>query len=137
MKSKKPIKKTLILNYRKWRCGRDGKGNSHGQGSTRLLNSCGYMCCLGQFSPQLNPEITRENLLEGFSPEDLDKTIPGLTTKRGVINTYLSNQAIEINDDRHTTITEKIKSLKGLFKEHGYRIKVVNLPKAIVKDLKK
>lgn len=131
--------KTLTLNFKKWRCGRDGGKNvAHGEGWTRLLNIQGYMCCLGQFSTQLNPKVTRDNILECSSPCSLSNPIPILSkTHFGDIeNTSLSNKSIEINDDDNTSIDQKIKSLKTLFRTKGYKINITNLPKQLAKKLK-
>ena len=77
--------KKLILDYYKWRCGGDGegkKGCSLGKGYTQLLNNEGFMCCLGQFSFQLNENIKEQDILEYGEPGEIDKKIIGLNYKK-------------------------------------------------------
>lgn len=126
--------KTLILDYSTWRCGYTSpyKENRLGEGETRLLNTEGYMCCLGQFTPQLEPTIKKEDILDKDVPSQLNKHIPDFTflpPLGGYSSTLLVNSAITINDNHHTTVAEKIKSLKALFKKYGYTIRVINRPK--------
>ena len=122
--------KTLILDYSKWRCGRNGK-NKLGKGETFLCNKSGYMCCLGQFSPQLNIKVKKEDLKFLAIPSDLSKEIPFLTSFYHFTHrdSDLSRQAININDDTKTTPEEKIKLLRELFKEYGLIIRVINRKK--------
>ena len=129
--------KTLTLNFKIWKCGDDGGKNvAHGKGETRLLNKEGYMCCLGQFATQLNPQVKRCDMLGRCNPSNVSKVIPVLSKKIGMAtwnidDTKLTNSAIEINDDMNTSIKEKIKKLKSLFRKKGYKIKVTNLPKTL------
>lgn len=137
----------FILDYSKWRAGSDGE-NSVGEGYTRLLNSEGYKCCLGQFSEQCG--VPEENLLDVDDPEDLFKCntlnsdggelhytlgeIPftSIDNSTGVFryrnNTVLSKKAMIINDDSKITTNQRIEELKELFEEHGHEIEVINLP---------
>lgn len=119
--------KTLILDYSKWRSGAEGD-NKVGEGKTKLLNSEGFMCCLGQFSTQLAPELSKNSILGESSPAYLSKSIPGLSYKKIDIikDTPLSNKAIEINDNEDTTPERKIVLLRKLFRSKGYKIKVIN-----------
>lgn len=132
--------KILTLNFKKWKCGQDGDENvAHGRGGTKLLNNEGYMCCLGQFATQLNPKVKKQNILHKHNPCDLSEVIPALSKKFGhysIIDTKLSNAAIDINDDENTFIEQKIKKLKSLFRKRGYTIKVTNLPKTLQKKFK-
>lgn len=130
--------KTLTLDYKKWRCGSyGGKDTAHGRGSTNLLNKEGYMCCLGQFSTQLNPKVKLKDILNISAPSCLDKLIPALSkNKLDVQDTNLSDSAMAINDDSNISIEQKIKKLKSLFQKKGYRIKVTNLPKTLANKIK-
>jgi hypothetical protein len=58
--------KILVLDESIWRCGDDAKdpNKSRGTGYTKLLNEEGYMCCLGQFSLQLSPELRKVDIFK-------------------------------------------------------------------------
>lgn len=122
--------KTLILDYSIWRCGSHGE-HKLGEGSTTLLNKKGYMCCLGQFTPQLNPKIEKESLFDKCVPAQLQQHISHLTREDSgsLIGTALVASAVEINDDPDTTPKKKITALRKLFGEKGYKIRVINRPK--------
>lgn len=129
------MKKKLILDYSTWRCGgeRDTDKYKLGVGDTQLLNGYGYMCCLGQFSLQLKPELTKSEILNKAFPEDLGYEIDMLTSpdfdyEAGYRNTSLSDDAADINDRTETTPEEKIQELKVLFLLEGYEIDVINKP---------
>jgi len=127
--------KELILDYKKWRCGGDNDGiNALGLGDTCLLNDEGFMCCLGQFSKQINEDLRNNNILGIGEPEDIAIHIHDLNfvdndaeaENNGYSNTNLTYLAININDNEDTTPQEKIVFLTNLFKEHDYEIKVIN-----------
>lgn len=124
------MKKELILDYSIWRCGRGGH-DEVGHGLTQLCNSYGYQCCLGQFSTQLNPDLTTKEITNQCVPKELGVRVPLLTKRVGKNweDTVLSEQAIEINDDKLTSPNQKIVKLKKLFKKQGYTINVINQPK--------
>jgi hypothetical protein len=127
------MKKTLILDESIWRCGDNGYINyndendvrdvKRGDGDTLLKNDKGFLCCLGQFSVQLD-KSTKDDILGEGTPEDLNKVIPLLTKKvHGKIeNTSISDTAININDSTTLTIPEKVRKLKSLFKRRGVKI---------------
>lgn len=119
--------KQLTLDIKTWRCGGEGE-NRLGDGKTLLLNNKGFMCCLGQFSLQLNSTLKPENILDKAEPNDLSYEIPSLTEERDerFKNTFLSTKAMEINDDVDTTSKEKIEELQNLFWEKDYEIIIVN-----------
>jgi hypothetical protein len=123
--------KTLILDYSKWRCGgNNAKENKLGSGETSLLNSEGFMCCLGQWSLQLDKNLTKKEIKEHGAPSriSLTKKIPLLTKKDegGNIDTAFSNRAIHINDGYETTPDQKISALRRLMKKWKYKLKVIN-----------
>lgn len=125
--------KILILDYAKWRCGDFGE-HMVGLGNTLLENNEGYQCCLGQFAPQLYGE---EIYLNGSGrPNQTEKIIPLLTESSNigayVYTTELASEAISINDNPATTPKEKIKLLKELFGEQGYKIQVINKPEDVI-----
>lgn len=126
-------KKTLVLKKSKWICGLpdkegDRRGYTLGRGNTDLLNNKGFMCCLGQFSLQLDKSLNQCDIIGKTEPSDLDVEIPGLSNEisegfsRYFKNTQLTNDAIDLNDNYKITVTEKVKRLKKLFSKHGYKI---------------
>jgi hypothetical protein len=131
--------KKLTLDYSQWRCGLYGDYKL-GEGETNLLNLKGFMCCLGQFSLQLNQKLTRKNILKLGEPCEVGLDIDLLTSLNEsdeydeydgriinkIINSQVSLDAIFINDDEHTTPEEKIRQLQKLFEPHGYEIEVIN-----------
>lgn len=123
------MKKQLILDYSKWRCGGIKiYKNSLGEGLTRLENNEGFQCCLGQFSLQLNNTIKNQDIINLGGPRFINKKIPLLSIKlKGDYkNTMLAYKAININDSTVTTPAQKIKELRKLFLTKGYTIKVIN-----------
>ena len=124
------MKKELILDYSTWRCGDFGE-NQLGKGDTYLLNDEGFMCCLGQFTPQINNFIIKDEMLGVSDPSDLGEKVLSLNKKenRRFRTTRLSDEAININDDTCSTPEEKIKALQRVFKKEGYTINVINQPK--------
>lgn len=128
----------LTLDYSTWRCG--GNKNSEnilGEGPTQLLNGKGYMCCLGQFSLQLDEELEPKDIITKGDPADIQKNIFGLVDMREddwqeddyiYLNSALSSNAIEINDNEETTPEQKIEKLKELFSSYDFEIDVINKP---------
>lgn len=114
---------------KKWRCGDTGKFGyeSHGVGSTALLNDEGYMCCLGQCANQLG--VRKQKLLDRSTPEDIDfvlykkRNIPVLTILGH--DSKFSMHAIEINDESNTTLEQKEKLLKRLFSKFKHQVEFV------------
>lgn len=123
-------KKTLKLNYSKWRSGSDGEHKT-GEGSNSFLNKEGNMCVLGQFSLQMDKKMTAKCILDVSMPSSLAGVIPGLSTMKDgkIVNTPLAEKAVGINDEEHTTPTEKIKQFREIFSKAGYNIKVTHRPK--------
>lgn len=131
----------LVLDYSKWRCGgdfTDAPGNQLGEGPTMLLNEQGFMCCLGQFSLQLDTDLDEYDICNLGEPADLDQEVTLLCYTEGDVDpaaeddehtthsTILSDKAIAINDDGDTTPEEKIAQLRELFGAAGYEIEVIN-----------
>lgn len=121
-------KKELILDENIWRCGEltefESPTTSRGVDATMLVNDEGEMCCLGQFSLQLNKKLIVDDLLSHADPHDISKKIPLLNRKNNRwYNTNLSTKAIAINDDPNTTIIQKVKALRELFAKKGYKIR--------------
>jgi hypothetical protein len=121
--------KTLTLDYSIWRCGNNGEYHL-GLGTTAMENSQGFQCCLGQFSKQLNKNITRDIILGVEVPSEVCIRIPFLNKSKNIyINTKLASRGIRINDNPTSTPEEKILSLRKLFKRYGFKIRVINKPK--------
>lgn len=114
----------LILDYSTWRCGGDGP-NKLGTGIVALLNGDGCMCCLGQWSRQL--DVTDDELMDKGEPSELDTLIP-LFVEDGKRNTGLAIEAIGINDDSETTPEYKIIELTRLLATEGILLEVINKP---------
>lgn len=120
----------LVLDFSKWRSGHYSS-NQTGSGDTLLINANGFMCCLGQFAPQMDKNIKIQHLQGCTTPGATGLVInklsdapdPGMTR-----STELSRRAVEINDDINTTPDEKITALKELFANNGYEIEVINKP---------
>ena len=90
------------------------------------------MCCLGQFSLQLNKKLSNKDIVGVATPGGTLKVIPKLSRKiykDRAENTELSSEAMKINDNKDITTEERISKLKELFKEHNFIIRVINLPK--------
>jgi hypothetical protein len=127
----------LVLDKSKWICGQpewNKSANKHmGKGLTKFLNEQGYMCCLGQFSKQLNSDVTDYMLMGACSPHGLNcnfgvriDSLMEPIENGEYINSELASQAITINDSTKTTVNKKIKELKELFSQYNYEIEVVN-----------
>jgi len=125
------MNKKLTLDVAKWRCGEGGK-YSLGEGPTKLLNECGYMCCLGQFALQLG--YTEAEIKQRNYPADIcSNEIDGLIRRKvdiyilnSVGDTDFSELAATINDDKETTPKTKIQLLKSLCAEYKCELIVKN-----------
>lgn len=122
----------LILDYSKWRCGYNNGAvecpHQLGQGSVRLKNGLGYFCCLGMISLQLG--VSEEEISDVGRPYSIGKEVPLLTRMEYgmLVDTELSNDCVEINDDERTTPEEKIEKLVERFKQEGIQLEVINKP---------
>lgn len=118
---------TVIIDVAKWRTGSDGN-NKTGNGDTCLLNSEGFMCCLGFYCEQVG-KIER-NRLHGRTPGSIDikYEIPKITRFFGdyIRNTSLTNSLITINDNPSTTIEEKIIELKEIGLKNDINFEFIN-----------
>lgn len=116
---------TFVLDYSKWRCGNTTltKKNKLGTGFTQLLNTDGYMCCLGQFCNQLG--VPKTKLKWVGHPKQLRMKVDYLIDSDDQ-STQLTNKAVSINDEPSTSVELKITLLTKLFKEYGITLKVIN-----------
>ncbi len=109
----------FVLEKSKWRCGQDGP-NKLGEGLTFLLNDKGYMCCLGQFSLQINPEA---HLYEKCLPNSDMFVEPNDLIDEDTFSD-LSVDLVKINDNIDTTVDEKIDSIRGILEKAGHTLTV-------------
>jgi hypothetical protein len=118
-------KKEIVINRAKWRTGKKGPFAT-GKGDTQLCNSSKFKCCLGFITI-----ANRVTCGDAIGPAGTLKLVPGLTeedTITGYGNTELSVEAIDINDDEATTLAQKEKQLKELFKDSPYKLKFIGKP---------
>lgn len=122
----------ITIDRSKWRTGMDGP-NKTGNGETYLCNYERYMCCLGFVAEQQG--VDKKYLICG-EPSDCDVEIPHLMTTQINTdefgdqdyikkNTALSNYAMSINDDIHTTPQKKEQQLLELFEDSPFELKFV------------
>lgn len=119
----------LYLDLKKWVCG--GDHTKFGNGNSMLLNNKNYMCCLGQFSCQLEDNLS---LLDIGSPDGVEfENKDNFLLKKIEADDYvtyndslLSRDCMEINDDNRTSVTEKIKLLKKRLKKDKIKLEIKN-----------
>lgn len=108
----------------KWRCGGDfGEENLKGLGQTMLLNDDGYMCCLGQIGLQIG--YTESQIVCKAEPSEIRWTDSNILLDEVGLQTKLTTDAIDINDNPSTTIREKEKLLKERFQAEGIKLKFI------------
>jgi hypothetical protein len=101
------MKDYLIINRAKWRTGGIyNSKNETGIGGTFLLNSEGFMCCLGFRCHQMG--ISKKDLLNKQTPGSIaaDWDIPDLLASPGY-NSAFTAKAVRINDDSVITSEER------------------------------
>lgn len=113
----------FVIDRSKWICGSPNGiectslvKTANGKGNTRLLNSDGYMCCLGQIGEQLGCE--KDKLLGRLYPSGIFELQNTILIK----DEQLSSDAMDINDDPYSTLEDKEQKLTQLFAEHGHKI---------------
>lgn len=117
----------FVIDRRSWICGRP-TGNNHrpfcslGKGRTELLNADGFMCCLGHIAKQLKPEITDDELKYKSIPSYIEKLRDTILCSDRLTNTALTYDAVDINDDTLTTVSEKEEKLIELFAKAGHEV---------------
>lgn len=120
----------FVIDFKKWRAGGDNE-NKIGNGSTKLLNSLGFMCCLGQVSCQLG--TSKNSILSVAAPCNVIsnkayKKISGVLLDKHDCHTKLAREAIIINDNETISPVMRMKSLVKLFKKEGHELKFENVP---------
>lgn len=130
----------FTVDRSKWRFG-DTADLGDGRGETLLLNSKGYMCCLGFCMKQLG--YADDDLISYGSPfEVTDASTPftrrfeeeGKIVDTGLsVDTVLSEEAMRINDDEDISNEERESELSNLFSKHGHEIEFVGeYPKRLI-----
>lgn len=127
----------LIINRSKWRTGgeaEDGNSAYTGKGPTQLLNSDGFMCCLGMVCEQMG--IPRTHFLDILHPEDVlglakFESINNFLVYKSDVreeysNTLFACNAMNINDDVNITSEEREAKLKEHFATKGIEIEFIN-----------
>ena len=128
----------LIIDRSKWRTGSNDfeaiKEFGSGTGPTRLLNSSGYMCCLG-FSC-LSRGLTEEDIRDmttpsqvaniKHKPELLGKFINTFCEEEYHENSGLSSAAMQINDSEGMTREVRESKLTELFKNEDIIVEFIN-----------
>jgi hypothetical protein len=86
----------------------------------------GKMCCLGFFG--LENGANKDDILNCSSPQGvgsrLVKHFPRLTKRNG-FNNALCNEMMRTNDDMELSDSKRIKILRNLFRQIGWKLKFV------------
>ncbi len=114
----------FTLDYSKWRCGKNGP-NKVGFGYTSLLNDDSYMCCLGQFSRQIDPNADIRGAYMPY-PSCFSQELKDNLFTNGMDISDLSVDLAQINDNKDTTPQEKITSIRARLREEGHELEVIN-----------
>jgi hypothetical protein len=114
----------FVINRSKWRTG--GADFTRKYGDTLLLNSKGFMCCLGFFCNQIENRTTDE-LMGVPDPAGIDGDIRGsnLIGDDGFNRPWVESVII-INDDYYLSKGTREERIHKLFKDNGYDVKFIN-----------
>lgn len=90
---------------------------------SELLDENGKMCCLGFVCSQLG--ISKELLQDKDNPYEIKLLLPYLTDyyHSMIVDSSLSKEAIQINDDVNISDSIRESKLIKLFKQYGLSIK--------------
>lgn len=117
----------VTIDRSKWRTGA-GSIYSTGHGATYLLNSDGFMCCLGFCSKALGIEDTA--MLDKNYPSDIycealenSKLVFNVFNKK--FDTNLTSAAVVINDFSSTPPETKEKQLLELFNDSVFELEFI------------
>jgi hypothetical protein len=128
--------KQLIIDRSKWRTGNDGEHQT-GEGDTRLINTQGYMCCLGFYLKNV-AKLNKKILVELATPAYLDglkkiydknDDVKLLLTKLNdshYLNNDFCQSAMHVNDDVNLPSDEREETLKTMFLEKGVEVLFIN-----------
>lgn len=101
-----------------------------GEGYQELLNSEGYMCPIGHMLLKLG--FKEWQLLFHENPSDLRKRIQYLVYNGK--NTKFADDIINISDDYETSVQEKKRLLRELFKKNKHSVTFYKGKKAEIQD---
>lgn len=116
----------LTIDRSRWRTGQESKSKT-GEGLTCLLNREGYMCCLGFAALAMGAE--EKEIYDVAEPYGVDVDLPLLQRYVGEIhkcNSDLAATAIELNDYKDMSSTEREEKIQRLFAKHGINITFIN-----------
>lgn len=121
--------KELIIDRSKWRFGGDHDNLDGKYGPTELLNSKGYMCCLGFYSKDLC-KVPKKYLVGVPTPECIPvkhKYKVHRFINKNILPAYTFwNNAIEINDVFRGEKEERELLIINLFKEIDVNVSFIN-----------
>lgn len=133
----------FTLDVNKWNCGYPLTNNNpntrRGEGITKLKNSAGEMCCLGQFAEQSGFSTELNMVVSVYEPADLvqyaeddqQRAYAKLFTKldkddnNAVISNELATELMQINDNKETTIEKKVDQIEKVLAAHGIKLNVI------------
>lgn len=101
-----------------------------GEGYQELLNSEGYMCPIGHMLLKLG--FKEKDILFHEKPSSLRKRIPYLVYNGK--NTKFAEDIIDISDDLTTTVQEKKRLLREVFKKNKHSVTFYKGKKAEIQD---
>jgi hypothetical protein len=120
----------FVIDQSKWRAGNtptiqlDCKG-AIGKGPTRMENSLGFQCCLGQIGEQLG--APKAELCNAITPYACHSLTNSFLTDRGG-NSTLASDAMTINDDPALSNAERRAQLTAVFATYGYELEFIGEP---------
>ena len=131
--------KQLVIDRSKWRTGRKGEHKT-GEGETFLMNSQGYMCCLGFYMRDL-ANVDEDVLLDEPTPahaahvgitedfynqnEDV-KLLVAKIQNCDYLNTDFCEKAMGTNDNPGLTSEEREGCIEALFLKNGVEVSFIN-----------
>jgi hypothetical protein len=114
----------FVIDRSKWRTG--GAKFNHKYGPTYLLNSKGFMCCLGFFCNQIENRTTYE-ILGVPDPVGIhDEGMSTILIGDDGFNKPWVQSAIETNDDYDLSKETREERIHQLFKDNRYDVKFIN-----------
>lgn len=131
------LPKRLVLNHSNWRCGVEGdEAVKLGIGPTQLLNSYGYMCCVGQFCKQAglhDYEILGLNIRPHTHVEGL--TIENCIMQDNTLSLHgWVHSCATINDSEARTIARKVVELARILRNQERRLAIKNFPEHVISN---
>ncbi len=122
----------FTLDVNKWRCGSSSMepSNRKGEGKTRMLNTEGYMCCLGQFA--LQEGCTPAEILDTQTPSGVNRFYSKIFQNPNENNfgnsiSVLSGDLMHINDSPGMKVSTKIRNIRKILKQEDHTLRVINL----------